>query len=78
MGFKPVDLRSTDGPIRSAHSGKSFALPPTRIAKSSAQHGQNTDTATDGDRFNLGNLSNDFEVHQEALCLTCLQDSRDV
>jgi hypothetical protein len=26
-------------------------------------------TATDSDRFNLGHLSNDVEIHHEALCL---------
>jgi hypothetical protein len=69
MGFKPVNLCSTDRPICSAYSGKSFALPPTGIAKSSAQHGQDMNTATDSDRFNLGHLSNDVEIHHEVLYL---------
>ena len=45
---------------------------------SAFSNGQDTNTPTDGNRFNLGHLSNDFEVHQEAFCLTHLQDSTNV
>jgi len=76
--FKPVYLGPTDGPIRQAHSGNPFPLSPPSMAKSSAQHGQDTNTPTDGDRVNFRYLSNDFEVHQEALCLIYLQDATDV
>jgi hypothetical protein len=48
------------------------------MAKSSVQYRQDTHTPTGGDGFNLNNLSNDFAVHQEALCLTSRQDSTNV
>src|SRR6266850_5893260 len=77
MSFKPVDLGPAEVPIRQAYRRKPLPLSPPGGAKSSAQHGQDTNTPTDRDRLNFSNLANDFEVHQEALCRTHVQDSTD-
>ena len=69
MSFKPVDLGLAEVPIRQAHCCKPLPLSPPGRAKSSAQHGQDMNTATDSDRFNLGHLSNGVEIHHEVLCL---------
>jgi hypothetical protein len=78
MRLKPVDLSPAEGPIHQAYRRHPFPLSPPARAKSSAQHGQDTNTPTDRDRLNLSHLTNDFEVHQEALWRTDLQDSTDV
>jgi hypothetical protein len=78
MRLKPVDLGPAEGPIHQAYHRHPFPLSPPARAKSSAQHGQDTNAATDRDRLNLSNLANDFEVHQEALWRAHLQDSTDV
>jgi hypothetical protein len=78
MSFKPVDLGLAEAPIHQAYHRHPFPLPPPARAKSSAQQGQDTNTPTDGERLNLSNLANDFEIHHEALCRTLLEDSTGV
>jgi hypothetical protein len=78
MRLKPVKLGPAEGSIHHAYHRHPFPLSPPARAKSSAQHGQDTNTPTDRDRLNLSNLANDFEVHQEALWRTHPQDSTDV
>src|SRR5262249_38940065 len=77
MSLKPVDLGPAEGPIHQAHRPPRFPLHTPARAKTSALHGKDTNTPTASDRLNLSNLANDFEVHQEALCRTHLQDSTD-
>jgi hypothetical protein len=66
MRLKPVDLGPAEGSIHQAYHRHPFPLSRPAMAKSSAQHGQNTNTPTNSDRLHLNHLSNDLEVHQEA------------
>jgi hypothetical protein len=61
--FKPLDRGLAEIPICQAYRRKPLPLSLAGRAKSSAQHGQDTNTPTDRDRLNFSNLSNDFEVH---------------
>ena len=65
----PMDFGAADDTTRKANSGNSFKLPPTSRTVILAQSRQITNGTCDGNRFNLGDRSDDFKVHAAILRL---------
>jgi hypothetical protein len=54
-----------------AHSGNTFHLPPPASAIPSSQSGNVTNTATDGDSFNIRDFADDLEIWHQRILVGC-------
>lgn len=59
----------TDGTIQQADRRNAFQFAPTTCSIALSQKGQDANTVADGYDFDVGNIANDLEVHQELLYL---------
>lgn len=64
MRLKPMYFGNANCIIRQTNLSNAFQFSPAAFPESSAQDGKNTNAASDGDCFNLSNLSDDFKVHR--------------
>ena len=67
MRFKPMQFDNSDATIRQTHRGYTFQFSPSACTVSFSQKRQNANLVADGYDFDIGNITNDLEVHQEPL-----------
>jgi hypothetical protein len=63
MGFVPMQFRKTDSAASKAHLGEPFELAPAALAVEPPKPWKITDRRADGDRLDISDFSNDFEIH---------------
>jgi hypothetical protein len=73
MNLLPIPVPQTNEPqpdelYHHTNLSNAFQLSPATFPESSLQHWKNTNIASDGDYFNINNLSDDFKVHWLILC----------
>jgi len=66
VGLEPVDFSNPYRTITQPHGGNTLPFPPPAAAIALLKHREETNTATNRNRFRVGYASDNFKVHGRA------------